>query len=92
MVIPGPILLNSPASLTSWATARPVRGVCSANFITTVLPVARAGPSFHALRRDGKKASCSKYLHEEREVPWNDLPAHPDRLMPEQRLMMRSSS
>ncbi len=29
-------------------TYSPVRGVCSASFITTTFPVARAGPSFHA--------------------------------------------
>ena len=33
---------------------RAVKGVCSAGFITTVHPVARAGPSFQAYMRAGK--------------------------------------
>ena len=35
-----------PASKANSPTRSPVKGVCSASFITTVLPAARAGPSF----------------------------------------------
>src|SRR2546421_13084734 len=38
---------GKPASLTREAAMRPERGVCSAVFKTTVLPVAMAGPIFH---------------------------------------------
>ena len=41
---------GKPASLTRPAIWSPVRGVCSASFITTQFPVARAGPSFQACR------------------------------------------
>ena len=34
----------------SCAMYSPVKGVCSANFITTVFPVARAGPNFQACK------------------------------------------
>ena len=41
-------------SAISDATYNAVRGVCSAGFITTTFPVARAGPSFHACINNGK--------------------------------------
>jgi len=40
-------MINSPMR-------KAVNGVYSAGFITTVHPVARAGPSFHAIMRAGK--------------------------------------
>ena len=40
--------LGNPASRASAATARAVKGVCSAGFSTMVQPAARAGPHFHA--------------------------------------------
>lgn len=40
--------------MTRLATYRAVNGVCSATFITTVLPVAKAGPSFQACINRGK--------------------------------------
>ncbi|KAF1925599.1 uncharacterized protein M421DRAFT_69637 [Didymella exigua CBS 183.55] len=42
LTIPG----GKPTSLTSFAKTRIDKGVCSAGFSTTVLPQARAGPSF----------------------------------------------
>ena len=45
---------GKPACLLSSARWRPVSGVCSASFITTVLPIARAGPSFQACISRGK--------------------------------------
>ena len=39
---------GKPASLISWARKRAERGDCSAVFMTTVFPVASAGPSFQA--------------------------------------------
>ena len=43
-----------PAFWASLANRRHVSGVCSAGFITTVQPVASAGPHFHAAIRIGK--------------------------------------
>ena len=40
--------------MKSWANRSPVSGVCSASFMTTVQPVASAGPSFQAAIRSGK--------------------------------------
>lgn len=45
---------GKPASMISSPILRAVKGVCSAGFITTVHPVARAGPSFQAYMRAGK--------------------------------------
>ena len=39
---------GKPASLIRFAKTRMESGVCSAAFMTTVLPQARAGPSFQA--------------------------------------------
>ena len=39
---------GKPASTINLATCNADRGVCSATFITTVQPAARAGPNFHA--------------------------------------------
>ena len=50
---PGTMLTTpagKPASLMSSAMYSPVKGVCSANFITTVFPVASAGPNFQACK------------------------------------------
>ena len=46
--------VESLTSLIRLAIYKAVRGVCSATFITTVLPVARAGPSFQACISKGK--------------------------------------
>jgi len=43
-----------PASWARAATRRAVSGVCSAGFSTTVQPLARAGPHFHACINSGK--------------------------------------
>lgn len=43
-----------PAYLISYATLSADRGVCSAVFMTTVHPAARAGPSFQACIARGK--------------------------------------
>ena len=45
---------GKPASSASSAMRMPVSGVCSASFITTVLPHARAGPHFQASISSGK--------------------------------------
>ena len=45
---------GNPASSISSPTRNAVSGVCSAGFITTVQPVARAGPSFQACISSGK--------------------------------------
>jgi len=45
---------GTPASAISSASRKAGSGVCSAGFRTTVLPVARAGPSFHAAISSGK--------------------------------------
>ena len=43
-----------PASIKISPKRRAERGVCSAGFKTTVHPVAKAGPSFHAAINRGK--------------------------------------
>ncbi len=43
-----------PASSASSASRRAVSGVSSAGFTTMVLPVARAGPTFHEVMAAGK--------------------------------------
>ena len=58
-VFPKPAMMlmtpgGKPASLTSLPQYRPVSGVCSATLMTTTLPVATAGPIFHAHMRSGK--------------------------------------
>ncbi len=45
---------GTPASAISSASLSAVSGVCSAGLSTTQLPVARAGPSFHAAISSGK--------------------------------------
>lgn len=45
---------GNPASLTNCAIYRAVKLVCSAGLSTMVLPVAKAGPNFHAIIRIGK--------------------------------------
>ena len=45
---------GKPASRKSDAMKRPDSGVCSAVFMTTTFPVARAGASFQASIRSGK--------------------------------------
>ena len=45
---------GTPASAMSSASRSAVSGVCSAGLSTTVLPVASAGPSFHAAISSGK--------------------------------------
>ena len=45
---------GKPASSINSPTRNAVSGVCSAGFITTVLPVASAGPSFQACIESGK--------------------------------------
>ena len=45
---------GTPASLAIRAKRRAVSGVCSAGFITTVHPAARAGAHFHATLTIGK--------------------------------------
>ncbi|MDT4887681.1 hypothetical protein FQZ97_1241560 [compost metagenome] len=43
-----------PASIANWAIRMAVSGDFSEGFSTTELPVARAGPSFHAAISSGK--------------------------------------
>ena len=50
LITPG----GKPASLTSLAAYRALRGVCSADLRTTTLPQAMAGPIFQAHMRRGK--------------------------------------
>lgn len=45
---------GKPASIMSSPILKAVNGVCSAGFITTVHPVARAGPNFQAIIKAGK--------------------------------------
>ena len=45
---------GKPASRASSAILMPVIGVCSASFMTMVLPQARAGPHFQASISSGK--------------------------------------
>src|ERR1700761_7429180 len=58
-VLPKPErMLTTPAGIPAFsqrvAAYRPDRGVCSAVFKTTTLPVAKAGPIFHDHMRRGK--------------------------------------
>lgn len=50
-------------SLISFATYNAVNGVCSAGFMTTVFPQAKAGPSFHACMSNGKFHLKQKRFH-----------------------------
>ncbi len=50
LITPG----GKPASSANSPSRRQVRGVCSAGFMTIVLPAASAGPHFHATISNGK--------------------------------------
>lgn len=50
----GVVKLYKATSRNSFDTYRAERGVCSAVFITTVLPQANAGATFHEKIRSGK--------------------------------------
>ncbi len=45
---------GNPASLISYAILKADKGVCSAVFMTTVHPAAKAGPNFQACIKRGK--------------------------------------
>jgi hypothetical protein len=82
LITPG----GKPASLISSAATRALRGVCSAVLMTTVLPVAMAGPTFHAHMSMGKfHLSSSQFLlnnPHECDFLRNDLSTDTDGLVP----------